>query len=168
MSGRLLDNAPTIDPAKYGEWIPCKKRLPDKKGEYLCTIQYTTWNGKVDRGIFSGYYTKTDGWRIGEGIVIAWMPLPESYKEMDEDVSHPFADSVMMGGEEQRMTDLISRQQDERFTDKEKRIFLAAMGRELDICKEVDRELPTREAYEDTLESVCREITRKVKGALWT
>lgn len=56
----------------------------------------------------------------------------------------------------------------EKFTDKEKRIFLAAMGRELDICKEVDQEFPAREAYEDTLESVCREITRKVKGALWT
>lgn len=56
----------------------------------------------------------------------------------------------------------------EKFTDKEKRIFLAAMGRELDICEEVDREFPAREAYEDTLESVCREITRKVKGALWT
>ena len=58
--------------------------------------------------------------------------------------------------------------QPEPLTDKEKRIFLAAMARELGICKKVDQELPTREAYEDTLESVCREIIRKVKGALWT
>lgn len=66
------------------------------------------------------------------------------------------------------MNDLISRQQDEKFTDKEKRIFLAAMGRELAICKKMDQKYPTREAYEDTLESICKEITRKVKGALWT
>ena len=58
--------------------------------------------------------------------------------------------------------------QPEQLTAIEQRIFLAAMGRELDICKEMDKEFPTKEAYEDTWESVCREITRKVKGALWT
>lgn len=52
-------------------------------------------------------------------------------------------------------------------TDKEKRIFLAAMGREEKICEEVDRNY-VREPYEDTLVSICREITRKVKGTLWT
>ena len=55
----------------------------------------------------------------------------------------------------------------ETLTDKEKRIFLAAMGRELKVCQEVDRNY-TREPYEDSLVSVCREIERKVKGALWT
>ncbi len=55
----------------------------------------------------------------------------------------------------------------ERLTDKEQRIFLAAMGRELKVCQEVDRNY-TREPYEDSLVSVCREIERKVKGALWT
>lgn len=76
----IIDSTPDAD-----KWIPCKERLPDKKGEYLCTIRYTTWNGKVDRGIFSGYYTKTNGWQIGEGIVIAWMPLPEPYKEQNDE-----------------------------------------------------------------------------------
>ena len=55
----------------------------------------------------------------------------------------------------------------EPLTDKEQRIFLAAMGRELKVCKEVDEEM-TREPYEDSLVRVCREIERKVKGALWT
>lgn len=57
--------------------------------------------------------------------------------------------------------------QPEPLTDKEQRIFLAAMGREEKVCKETDAEM-TREPYEDSLVRVCREIERKVKGALWT
>lgn len=56
----------------------------------------------------------------------------------------------------------------EPLTDKEQRIFLAAMGREEKVCKEVDENLPLKEPYEDSLVQVCREIVRKVKGALWT
>lgn len=56
--------------------------------------------------------------------------------------------------------------QPEPLTDKEQRIFLAAMGREEKVCKEVDAEM-TREPYEDSLVRVCHEITRKVKDALW-
>ena len=57
--------------------------------------------------------------------------------------------------------------QTEPLTDKEKRIFLAAMGREETVCEEVDRNY-VREPYEDSLVRVCKEIRRKVKGALWT
>lgn len=57
--------------------------------------------------------------------------------------------------------------QPEPLTDKEQRIFLAAMGREEKVCKEVDEEY-TREPYEDSLVRVCREIERKVKKTLWT
>lgn len=59
--------------------------------------------------------------------------------------------------------------QPEQLTDKEQRIFLAAMGREEKVCKQVDEECrDCREPYEDSLVSVCKEIRRKVKGALWT
>lgn len=54
----------------------------------------------------------------------------------------------------------------EPLTDKEQRIFLAAMGREEKVCEEVDRNY-VRESYEDSLVRVCKEIRRKVKGALW-
>lgn len=54
----------------------------------------------------------------------------------------------------------------EPLTDKEQRIFLAAMGRELKVCKEVDDEL-IREPYEDSLVYICKEIERKVKAVLW-
>lgn len=57
--------------------------------------------------------------------------------------------------------------QPEPLTDKEKRIFLAAMWREEKVCEEVDRNY-VREPYEDSLVRVCKEIRRKVKGALWT
>ena len=56
--------------------------------------------------------------------------------------------------------------QPEQLTDKEQRIFLAAMEREEKVCKEVDEEC-RREPYEDSLVRICHEITRKVKGALW-
>ena len=57
--------------------------------------------------------------------------------------------------------------QPEPLTDKEQRIFLAAMAREERVCEEVDRNY-VREPYEDSLVRVCKEIRRKVKGALWT
>ena len=57
----------------------------------------------------------------------------------------------------------------EPFTDKEQRIFLAAMAREEKVCKEVDEECrDCREPYEDSLVKTCHEITRKVKSVLWT
>ena len=57
----------------------------------------------------------------------------------------------------------------EPLTDKEQRIFLAAMAREEKVCKQVDDECrDCREAYEDSLVRTCHEIVRKVKGALWT
>jgi len=59
--------------------------------------------------------------------------------------------------------------QPEPLTDNEQRIFLAAMGREEKVCKQVDEECrDCREPYEDSLVWTCREITRKVKGVLWT
>lgn len=56
--------------------------------------------------------------------------------------------------------------QPEPLTDSEQRIFLAAMAREEKICKETDKEY-RREPYEVSLVWVCKEIVRKVKGALW-
>ena len=39
--------------------------------------------------------------------------------------------------------------------------------RELEVCKEIDNET-VREAHETSLVKVCKEIKRKVMGALWT
>lgn len=59
--------------------------------------------------------------------------------------------------------------QPEPLTDNEQRIFLAAMIREKKVCRQVDDEYrDCREPYEDSLVSICQEIIRKVKDALWT
>lgn len=69
---------------------------------------------------------------------------------------------------ERNISALLSAQP-EKLTDKEQRIFLSAMGREEEVCKEVDDAWrDCREPYEDSLVHVCKEIRRKVKGALWT
>ena len=70
---------------RFCEWVPCEKRLPEVKGEYLVTMSdaisgcYATVLG----------YSKEDGWHYDDGehfnsfdeSVIAWMPLPKPYKE---------------------------------------------------------------------------------------
>ena len=74
-------------------------------------------------------------------------------------------------GEYQRIIDrflAFASAQPEPLTDKEQRIFLAAMSREEKVCKQVDEEFrDCREPYEDSLVWVCHEIMRKVKKALW-
>ena len=95
-----------------------------------------------------------------------------------QDAVSRFSDLLMLDLKGQRiptweevynaMQDLPSAQP-ESLTDKEQRIFLAAMGREEKVCKQVDDECrDCREPYEDSLVKTCHEITRKVKGALWT
>lgn len=57
----------------------------------------------------------------------------------------------------------------EPLTYNEQSIFLAAMRREEKVCKQVNEEYEGSEGpYEVDLVRICHEITRKVKGALWT
>ena len=88
------------------EWIPCSERLPEKYGWYLCTLKDTRvntyyWNNKgewLDNGKkhffelynISSRYTGENITAEQEGSVywtdwvIAWMPLPEPYREEGE------------------------------------------------------------------------------------
>ena len=66
-----------------------------------------------------------------------------------------------------RDVDRLPSAQPEPLTDKEQRIFLAAMERERKVCKEVDDQY-VHEPYEVLLTKVCDEIKRKVKKVLWT
>lgn len=56
------------------EWIPCSKELPKKSGKYLVTVQ----NGNVYAGTYSAYDGKF------QCQAIAWMPLPDPYKDAIE------------------------------------------------------------------------------------
>lgn len=58
---------------KVGEWIPCSERLPEEKGTYLVTVKkfgvtFARFTGQKDNLHF-------------DSEVIAWMPLPEPFKE---------------------------------------------------------------------------------------
>lgn len=59
----------------YG-WIPCSERLPEEKMFCLATIQFDDGTCYMDLTLYLGHNI----WR-NSGTVIAWMPLPEPWKE---------------------------------------------------------------------------------------
>ena len=65
---------------KVGEWIPVSERLPEKKGEYLFTTN--SYSG-VEIEIY--IFDPENNWDVEcakTGMdLMAWMPLPEAYKE---------------------------------------------------------------------------------------
>lgn len=74
----------TVDEVKANQWIPCTERLPDTDDHVLVT----TINKRGDRRVVRAYYYRSDdypgggAWAAGmNNNVIAWMPLPEPYRE---------------------------------------------------------------------------------------
>jgi hypothetical protein len=73
------------------EWIPCSERLPDTDDKVLCWYEYYHWSREKvlpEYGI-GCYLRETSAWfgEVANGKdvkVIAWMPLPEPYKESEE------------------------------------------------------------------------------------
>lgn len=90
-----IEDAPTVEPEPH--WIPCSDRLPDKSGIYLVTrglndcgalwnrvfiINYSDLMGIISERIWwRGNVGKSDFERLDD--VLAWMPLPEPYREGD-------------------------------------------------------------------------------------
>lgn len=80
-----------------GKWIPCSERLPEEYGEYLITWETSkaptrfigfaegeetgVWDDQHDRFVFSWLPEDYIIERYPDWRVIAWMPLPEPYKE---------------------------------------------------------------------------------------
>ena len=60
-------------------WIPVNERLPEKPGTYMTTIDYGKHYGLE---VGQKYYYGQGLW--GDDCVVAWMPLPEAYKEVEE------------------------------------------------------------------------------------
>lgn len=68
---------------KVGEWIPCSKEFPKELSYILvCTdedeVFLATYLGTLNDG--SHCFDDDDG-MMWDGDVVAWMPLPEPYKE---------------------------------------------------------------------------------------
>ena len=58
-------------------WIPVTERLPEESNEYLVS---TVWED-----VTTDYFRTDSGWMTFEKKeILAWMPLPESYKEVSE------------------------------------------------------------------------------------
>lgn len=99
MFENAIDEQPTIEP-KHGEWIPCEERLPD----YMTPV--LTWDGHayyVEKRIpyifdAQGEHILSDWWvsddytddsdyypNLRDGACIAWMPLPEPWKGINNE-----------------------------------------------------------------------------------
>lgn len=73
-----------------GEWIPCSERLPENNQSVLVYLESRTIRGGHIHSI-GGYQNnvwfirsgvETESYPNSEWNVIAWMPLPEPYKEV--------------------------------------------------------------------------------------
>ena len=78
----MIGDAPTIEPELH--WIPCSERLPKKNGFYLCTtkdcitiLEFIEGNPHYheEPSFVSDVLGKCNSY------VVAWMPLPECYRE---------------------------------------------------------------------------------------
>ncbi len=61
------------------DWIPCSERLPEEEGPYLLTAKTASGIRYVRMGLLY-----SDGKFGNHNSVIAWMPLPEPYKESED------------------------------------------------------------------------------------
>ena len=78
--------------AEYPQWIPCSERLPKCNGCYLVWRPHF-FGGEIGMPAIC-YFDGQDTWHDSYGVdftrilnekdVIAWMPLPEPWKEGDE------------------------------------------------------------------------------------
>ena len=57
-------------------WIPVEERLPEKRDNYLCTVECAGYRHRIIGHYNDPSWTNDCGGRK----VIAWMPLPEPYK----------------------------------------------------------------------------------------
>lgn len=73
-----------IHALKETQWIPCSERLPVEQTDVLVTVKYNGFIGMYGTRIKTGFLDEY-GWN-GDcfgGTVVAWMPLPEPYKEQE-------------------------------------------------------------------------------------
>ena len=66
-----------------GAWIPCSERLPNKEGLYLITSE--TGAVTTAHWYMPSEWKPNGFWgRVGKKKTVAWMPLPEPYREDGE------------------------------------------------------------------------------------
>ena len=77
-----IKDLPSAQPEQ--QWIPCSERLPEESGRYLVSVL----DGIGKRTTVAPYQPRYKAWtmtgRMAYWKVIAWMPLPESYRGANE------------------------------------------------------------------------------------
>ena len=65
----------------FGKWIPCSERLPEDNTDVIvCFYSGTVTEMRYwGNGIFQGIYEHTTK------VIVAWMPLPEPYREGEDE-----------------------------------------------------------------------------------
>lgn len=91
---KIIDFIENIDGEKENGWIPVTERLPEEDGRYLVTFKYgikvcMVGYGSCKRTVLGypighGWYSLEEAQYYAEDSIIAWMYLPEPYKEEDE------------------------------------------------------------------------------------
>lgn len=92
-----------VEPSEIPHWIPCSERLPEEETDVLVTRKFLGckdgshgWNSHIPpttyvevAQYFNGEWTAlSDEYKIARNRhtnPIAWMPLPEPYKEGEQD-----------------------------------------------------------------------------------
>ena len=71
-----------------GDWILISERLPDYMDDILITFKKPNREPLVYRAVFIGSKFALDNgdiWNWNDPEIKAWMPLPEAYKEAEND-----------------------------------------------------------------------------------
>ena len=79
---KILNELPSAQ-----QWIPCSERLPKVRTDVILQFKDNMCVGFLSHGDWNinsggGYYT---GVTKSEEQPVAWMPLPEKYKEVEHD-----------------------------------------------------------------------------------
>lgn len=80
----IMDRLGSMSPVtpQQTRWIPCSERLPEDNKHVLCQF---TLSGMGECYLAHGVFHVVGGLVMTCNEVIAWMPLPELYKESEEE-----------------------------------------------------------------------------------
>jgi len=72
-----------VEPSEIPHWIPCSERLPENDGELYLVTDYCKMINRKRIHLSRCYMNREGFWsEVPLGYeVIAWMPLPQPYKE---------------------------------------------------------------------------------------